>query len=83
MDSSLRRLFFLHISSSAVLDLENRSGFHRRTRCKVSSSYFLSLFLLSPVLKLNLFSYFLAGEAKICSKIENGIYIVIVVCVLE
>ena len=35
-------------------------------------SYFLT--------KTSYFSYFLAGEAKICNKIENGI---IVVCVLE
>ena len=45
-------------------------------------SYFLSLFLFPPFLKLKppVFPIFLAGEAKICNKIENGI---IVVCVLE
>ena len=36
--------------------------------------FFFSLFLFSPI-----FFYFLAGGAKICNKIENGI---IVVCVL-
>ena len=45
-------------------------------------SYFLILFLFSPILKLKplIFPIFLAGEAKICNKIENGI---IVVCVFE
>ena len=45
-------------------------------------SYFLSLFLFSPIFKLKppIFPIFLAGEAKICNKIENGI---IVVCVFE
>ena len=45
-------------------------------------SYFLSLFLFSPIFKLKppIFRIFLAGETKICNKIENGI---IVVCVFE
>ena len=45
-------------------------------------SYFLSLLLFSPIFKLKppIFPIFLAGEAKICNKIENGI---IVVCVFE
>ena len=42
---------------------------------RVSSSYFFLFFEPIPI-----FSYFLACEAKICNKIENGI---IVVCVLE
>ena len=42
-------------------------------------SYFLSLFLFSPIFKLKP-PIFLAGEAKICNKIENGI---IFVCVFE
>ena len=55
----------------------------------VSSSYFFlifpifwaySYFLLFLHLNLPIFPIFLAGEAKICNKIENGI---IVVCVLE
>ena len=43
---------------------------------------FLSLFLFSPIFKLKppIFPIFLAGEAKISNKIENGI---IVVCVFE
>ena len=41
--------------------------------------YFLSLFLFSPIFKLKP-PIFLAGEAKICNKIENGI---IFVCVFE
>ena len=51
--------------------------------CPVPSfSYFLSLFLFSPIFKLKppIFPIFLAGEGKICNKIENGI---IVVCVFE
>ena len=40
---------------------------------RVSSSYFFLFFKAIPI-----FSYFLAGEAKICNRIENG---VIVVCV--
>ena len=38
-------------------------------------SYFLSLFLFSPIFKLKppIFPIFLAGEAKIWNKIENGI----------
>ena len=45
-------------------------------------SYFLSLLLFCPIFKLKppIFPIFLAGEAKICNKIENGI---IVVCVLS
>ena len=37
--------------------------------------YFLSLFLFSPIFltKTSYFSYFLAGEAKICNKIKNYI----------
>ena len=56
------------------------------TICRVSSTYYFFLFF-EPVpifsyflTKTSYFSYFLACEAKICSKIENGI---IVVCVLE
>ena len=43
---------------------------------------FLRLFLFSPIFKLKppIFPIFLAGETKICNKIENEI---IVVCVLE
>ena len=43
-------------------------------------SYFLSLFLFSPIftLKPPIFPIFLAGEAKICNKIENGIIVVFV-----
>ena len=54
-----------------------------RTGCPVPIfPYFLSLFLFSPIFKLKppIFPIFLAGEAKICNKIENGI---IVVCVFE
>ena len=52
---------------------------------RVSSSYFFLFFEPIPIFsyfltKTSYFSYFLAGEAKICNKIENGI---IVVCVLE
>ena len=45
-------------------------------------SYFLNLFLFSPILNLKppIFPIFLAGEAKICNKIEKGI---IFVCVFE
>ena len=45
-------------------------------------SYFLSLFLFSPIFKLKppIFPIFLAGEGKICNKLENGI---ITVCVFE
>ena len=44
----------------------------------VSSSYFFSIFLFSPIFKQNLlFSYFLVGEAKICKKIKNGIIVVL------
>ena len=35
-------------------------------------SYFLSLFLFCPIF----FSILLAGEAKICNKIENGIIVI-------
>ena len=43
-----------------------------RSECQVPIfSYFLSLFLFSPICKTknSYFSYFLAGEAKICNKI--------------
>ena len=48
-------------------------------------SYFFLFFEHLPIFSYFLtetsyFCYFLAGEAKICNKIENGI---IVVCVLE
>ena len=45
-------------------------------------SYFLSLYLFSPILKLKppIFRIFFASEAKICNRIEKGI---IVVCVFE
>ena len=51
----------------------------------MSISYFFLFFEPIPVFsyfltKTSYFSYFLAGEAKICNKIENGI---IVVCVFE
>ena len=48
-------------------------------------SYFLNLFLFSPIFKLKppIFPIFLTGEAKICFQIEKGIYIIIVVYVLE
>ena len=43
-------------------------------------SYFLSLFLFSPIFKLKppIFPIFLVGEGKICNKIENGIKVVCV-----
>ena len=55
------------------------------TEVRVSISYFFLFFEPIPIFsyfktKTSYFSYFLAGEAKICNKIENGI---IVVCVLE
>ena len=45
---------------------------------RVSSSYFFLFFEPIPIFsyfltKTSYFSYFLAGEAKICNKIENGI----------
>ena len=48
---------------------------------RVSSSYFSLFFEPIPIFSyfLTKTSYFLAGEAKICNKIENGI---IVECVL-
>ena len=53
------------------------------TEVRVSISYFFLFFEPIPIFsyfktKTSYFSYFLAGEAKICNKIENGI---IVVCV--
>ena len=55
------------------------------TEVRVSISYFFLFFEPIPIFsyfktKTSYFSYFLAGEAKICNKIENGI---IVVCVFE
>ena len=49
--------------------------------CRVSSSYFFLFFEPIPIFsyfktKTSYFSYFLACEAKICNKIENGIAVI-------
>ena len=48
------------------------------TLSRVACSYFFLFFWPIPIFsyfktKTSYFSYFLAGEAKICNKIENGI----------
>ena len=77
--------FFTRARRSCVLAARLGINFPR-SGCPVPIfSYFFLFFEPIPIFsyfltKTSYFSYFLAGEAKICNKIENGI---IVVCVFE
>ena len=70
LESSLPELFFLHISSRAVLDFANRSWFCDRARCKELYNLFKASSCLLPSYILTSSSVHQVSSAKFWYKVS-------------